>query len=236
MKFGITEAFPCNYLEHQSERLLICVEPSETLVDHYNILSQYGFRRSGEQIYRPHCLDCKACHSVRIPALLFRPSKSQKRVLSKNRDLNVIISKHNKADYYPLFERYINQLHSDGSMAPPSEQQYDSFIGSSWNQAIFLEAWHYDELEQQQRLIAVAVIDVLTTGLSALYTFFCPLQSKRSLGSYMIMQQIQLAKQQAKEFVYLGYQIDDCRKMNYKTKFHPYERFFDNKWHFYTNK
>ncbi|MBF7072581.1 arginyltransferase [Glaciecola sp. MH2013] len=224
MKFGITQAFDCSYLPDKKEQLLVCVEPKETLSDIFSQLTQSGFRRSGEQIYRPHCNNCSACQSIRVISRAFSPSKSQKRVLSKNRDIQIKISDHDNPDYYPLYERYINEVHNDGAMFPATYEQYTSFVNCEWNQPLFIEGYIKDEL------IGVAVTDVLDDGYSALYTFFNPELSARSLGTFFILQQIALCAQQDKAYLYLGYQIDDCRKMNYKKNFYPTERFIHDKW------
>ena len=115
-------------------------------------------------------------------------------------------------------------------MFPASPQQYNSFISCNWNQPLFIEFYLIDEL------IGVAITDELEQGLSALYTFFEPDLSNRSIGTLAILQQIEIARNMAKEFLYLGYQVDDCAKMNYKNRFFPHQRFFANKWHQYSKK
>jgi len=187
MKFGVTQRFDCNYLPSEKEQLLVCMAESVDLPKVYNQLMHAGFRRSGEQLYRPHCPDCQACNSVRVMATQFTPSKSQKRIINKNKDLSLILSDHEHDDYYPLYESYITQLHADGSMFPPSYEQYRNFIRCTWQHPSFLEA-------------------------------------------RTIMQQIERAKLLRLPYLYLGYQIDDCRKMNYKTQFLPFERHINNEW------
>lgn len=224
MKLGLTQTFPCSYLPDESEQLLVLVEHTpEPKV--YQYLMQLGFRRSGEQVYRPHCVSCSACQSIRIPIERFVPSKSQKRVLNKNRDIEVSRSFVSTNEQFKLYERYIEERHDDGSMYPPSKEQYQGFIGASWLNPCFIEA------RLDGELIAVAVTDVLPESLSALYTFFKPTLDGRSLGTYLILQQIEQAKLLKRAYVYLGYQIDACQKMNYKQKFLPHERFYQDKWH-----
>ncbi|WP_395342664.1 arginyltransferase [Ningiella sp. W23] len=225
MKFGITQRFSCNYIDNHEEQLLVCMsEPSE-LPKRYTQLLHAGFRRSGEQLYRPHCPNCNRCQSVRIIANEFKPSKSQKRILNKNKDLDVRFNSDERDDYYPLYERYIEYFHADGTMFPPSYQQYSNFIRCQWQQPSFLEA-----RDKSGELRAIAITDIVGDGLSALYTYYCPEDRKRSLGKFMIMQQIKHAIEKRLPFVYLGYQIDDCQKMNYKTAFLPYQRLIDKKW------
>ncbi|MGJ8680720.1 arginyltransferase [Paraglaciecola sp.] len=224
MKFGITQAFQCSYLSDQNEQLLVLMPETEPTAQHYDYLIAAGFRRSGLQIYRPHCQTCNACEAIRLPIHLFKRSKSQKRIWNKNKDITIKVSDKDKPEYYPLYESYINQRHADGSMFPASRPQYDGFIISPWDNALFIEFYVLDEL------IGVAVTDEMPHSLSALYTFFKPEEDKRSLGTYAILQQIELAKSLNKTYLYLGYQIDACAKMNYKQKFLPHERFFEEKW------
>lgn len=224
MKFGITQPFPCSYLQNNEEQLVVLVEEKQATTAQYETLIDLGFRRSGEQVYKPNCPNCTACHSIRLPVEQFKPSKSQKRVLSKNSDLELRYSDAPKEDYYHLYERYIKQRHADGSMYPPNKEQYDSFISVSWMSSLFIEFWLSNEL------IGVAVTDELQDSLSALYTFFEPKQAIRSIGTFSIMAQVAKAKDMGKRYLYLGYQVDNCNKMNYKQKFLPHERFLDNKW------
>ncbi|MCV2884267.1 arginyltransferase [Aestuariibacter sp. AA17] len=230
MRFGLTQEFDCSYLSDQREQLLVLVENEQAQAKHYDILIGAGFRRSGEQIYRPHCTACHACQSLRVLASSYSPSKSQKRITNKNSDITVVASLDEKPAYYTLYARYINTRHRDGSMYPASEHQYRSFISSQWCQTLFFEFYHHD------KLIGVAVTDLLANALSALYTFFDPDYTYRSVGKFAIIKQIEYARKKNIPYVYLGYQIDACEKMNYKREFYPHERFIDNKWHYFSKK
>lgn len=233
MKFGITQSFSCSYLPEQQEQLLVYAENNNSQQWHYSQLIQVGFRRSGEQIYRPHCPACKACKSVRIPVYEFTPSRSQKRLLKSNQNFSVRLVDKTRDDYYPLYERYITERHADGSMYPPSKTQFDNFVQSEWTTTHYLEAYH------GEKLIAVAVTDIIDanknmSALSALYTFFDPDYSPASLGTWMILMQIEQAKRLGHRYVYLGYYVDGCQKMSYKHKFLPFEQFSDNEWHLFS--
>jgi arginyl-tRNA--protein-N-Asp/Glu arginylyltransferase len=230
MKFGITAPFTCSYLPEQDEQLLIFISETQPTITEYDFLIGAGFRRSGTQVYRPHCGSCNACESIRLPVNLFTASKSQKRIMKRNKDLTTRISHNNKPEYYPLYESYINQRHADGSMYPATIEQYQGFVLSPWDNALFIEIYANDVL------IGVAVTDNLESSLSALYTFFKPEEQQRSLGIFAILQQIELTKSLNKPFLYLGYQIDTCQKMSYKQNFLPHERFFDDKWQLITKK
>jgi arginyl-tRNA--protein-N-Asp/Glu arginylyltransferase len=230
VKFGVTQSFTCSYLPDREEKLLVCMEPAEDLTEHYSSIIQAGFRRSGEQLYRPHCKSCSACESLRVLSTHFVLSKSQKRVLAKNKNIVVTVIEGERDDYYALYEKYIIGAHQDGSMFPPSYEQYRNFIHCYWQSPLFIEG------RIDGKLVGVAVTDKVKDGLSALYTFFDPDMSKYSLGTFFILQQIQICQQRQIPYLYLGYQIDQCNKMNYKNKFHPHQRYSDNKWVLHTHK
>lgn len=227
MKFGITQKFRCSYLPGEEEQLLVCMLPCSQLKESYSELVKVGFRRSGEQLYRPHCETCNACQSLRILCDEYALSRSQKRILNKNKDLDISVRFDEHHDYFALYERYINANHSDGSMYPADYEQYKNFIRCSWQTPIFIEA------RRNSELIAVAVTDKLFDGLSALYTFYAPEFAKHSLGTFMILQQIEITKRFQLPFLYLGYQIDECKKMNYKKQFTPHQRYISNRWVIY---
>ena len=223
-KLGITQSFQCNYLADQQERLLIAVDPILHDSEHYGWLMHQGFRRSGNDIYRPHCLSCHACQSIRVLINNFVASKSQKRLLKRGQHFSVKVSYTIKSNYYPLYEKYINEIHSDGSMFPASPAQFQSFTQNDITEQIYIEIWHDDEL------ISVAVTDNIPNALSAVYTFYHPDYRKYGLGVFSILKQIEISKQLEREFLYLGYQINDCEKMNYKNRYKPHQILIENQW------
>ncbi|GHE82569.1 arginyltransferase [Thalassotalea profundi] len=223
-ELGITQSFPCNYLPEQQERLLVATDPLLQNSEKYSWLMTQGFRRSGDQIYRPHCLSCQACMSLRVLVNDFVASKSQKRVLKKNKLLSTRLSNKLHDDYYPLFEQYINQLHNDGSMYPANYQQFKSFLSSDLTEQLFIEIYY------EEQLVAVAVTDVLLDSLSAVYTFYHPEFSSSSLGVFAILTQITISRELGKKYLYLGYQIKECKKMNYKDRYYPHQILQDNCW------
>jgi arginine-tRNA-protein transferase len=191
----------------------------------YAALSERGFRRSGDHLYRPHCQHCQACVAARIPAAQFRANRSQRRILQRNRDLQVqaalpIFSE----EYYRLYARYIDSRHADGDMYPPSPEQFHSFLVRN------LDFLRFYEFRLQGELLALAVTDVLPNGLSAVYTFFDPDQAARSLGRFAILWQIEECRRLGLEALYLGYWIKNCRKMNYKSEYRPLQLLIRQQW------
>lgn len=224
LKVGLTPPHDCSYLPEQQEQLLVLLDKNRLNAQDYEQLLSAGFRRSGSDIYRPHCQACTACQSLRVDVANFAPTRSQKRIARLNRDLAVTLSQANQPAYFDLYERYINQRHQDGAMYPASLSQYQNFLLSEWLAPTFMEFW----LEQQ--LIAVAVTDSLGQSMSALYTFFEPELAHRSLGTFAILSQLKLAKESQQQWLYLGYQVDECAKMNYKQHFRPHQRLVAGIW------
>jgi arginyl-tRNA--protein-N-Asp/Glu arginylyltransferase len=225
IKFFVTPLHKCSYLPRQ-DAVTLFADPKVS-VNHslYSELSELGFRRSGNYLYRPHCKHCCACIPVRVPVHKFVPSRKQKRVLKRNQDLDVRrVPAHFNPEHYQLYERYISAKHRDGDMFPPSADQFSSFLLSDWGNTFFYE------FRLQGELMAVAVCDEMQNGLSAVYTFYAPEAGERSLGVHAILWQIQESLVRGLPALYLGYWIKECQKMNYKTEYKPLEMFLNNQW------
>ena len=216
-----TGNFPCSYLPGRIARNCVIDPQFDMSSSVYSSLIKSGFRRSGTQVYRPQCQPCAECISSRIPVDTFKPSRSQKRTLKKNQDLVVRVNTARFKDIYsPLYDQYLlsrhGSIHSDG---------VEDFFESAWCNT------HYVEFYEKKLLIGVAVVDVLSDEISAVYTLFDPEKGgRRSLGTFAILWQIQYAQELGKTHVYPGYWIKDCGKMNYKSNFQPLEGYFDGRW------
>lgn len=228
LKFYATPPHACSYLPEQTA-VTAFVDPEARLTSGlYSALAVHGFRRSGEHIYRPHCGQCQACIPVRIPveAFLSQPlARRFRRVLKANEDLSVAARrKAFDTEHYALYARYIDERHADGDMYPPSEAQYRNFLLSSWADTEFVE------FRLGERLLAVAVTDVMHNGLSALYTFYDPAEEARGLGVNAVLWQLEECRRRGLPHLYLGYYIQDCRKMSYKHIYRPQELLVDGRW------
>ncbi len=215
----------CPYLENK-QSVSILVDPEHRVDGRlFSMLSRSGFRRSGEMLYAPKCPDCKACVSVRIPSAEFKPSRSQKRVWKKNTDLRVELQNVSfKAEHFEMYLKYQKQRHPDSSMCDEDPSKYTEFIDSEFSNSKFL-CFYLDDT-----IIGISVIDQFEGGISAVYTFFDPEQSNRSLGTYSILYLLKLAKFKDIPYVYLGYWIENSQKMNYKRNFKPLQGYMDRKW------
>lgn len=225
LKVYTTYPHSCSYLREQ-EATTLFVDPRQNMDKSlYSKLSVLGFRRSGNHVYRPHCSQCNACIPARIPVNQFKPSRGQRRVWQRNRDLIVVATADILDDEaFELYQRYICERHADGDMYPPDREQYQAFLNSVW------DCTRYYRFYDRGELIAIAVVDELEDGLSAIYTFFEPGAEKRSLGGYAIQWQAAKAAEMGLEYLYLGYWIRDCRKMAYKSEYRPLEIYMNSRW------
>lgn len=233
LQLYITAESPCSYFDDRMSSNLVPDPDIPLNMPVYNQLIQHGFRRSGAHSYRPHCQtsttrnlrDCNQCIACRIPVEAFSPSRSQQRCINKNKDLELSVIKAGfSTEHFQLYSDYLNSRHADGSMANPSEDDFQQFLYCNWSDTRFLE------FRLEGKLVAAAVTDFVSDGLSAVYSYFDPKMDKRSLGTYCILKQIEYAKHNTLSFVYLGYWIKNHPKMLYKTNFKPLELFLDNEW------
>lgn len=225
IKLYATAPHRCSYIPGNAATTLFVdpFYPMDTGV--YSYLSRLGFRRSGNHIYRPECPGCDACIPARIPVRRFEPDRSQRRTWEHNRDLEVRCLPGIQPDrHYALYERYITLRHQDGDMFPPDRDQFENFLGCEWS-----ETYSY-EFNLGDRPVAVAIVDRLNDGLSAIYTFFDPDEERRSLGTLAVLWQVQEARRMGLPWVYLGYWIPSCRKMSYKGRYQPLEILRDGSW------
>lgn len=220
-----TQSHACSYLPHEQAQTLF-IDPEFKVDRAYNTrLSEIGFRRSGSHIYRPNCKNCHQCLSCRVLVQCFEPGQSYRRILKRNADL-VVSPVYDISDdeYYLLYKHYITVRHADGDMYPATREQYGSFL---MNQC---EGTQYFAIRRRGQLLGLMVSDRLDNGMSAVYTFYDPLEEKRSLGSFAILWQILEAKRLGLSYLYLGYWIRDSRKMRYKTGYRPMEMLVRQRW------
>jgi arginine-tRNA-protein transferase len=220
-----TVEHPCGYWPERQARDLVLDPVDPMLPALYGPSLAMGFRRSGSHVYRPHCAGCQACTPVRIPVERFRASRSQKRCLNRNADLRVLARPAARSEEsFELYRRYVQLRHPGGGMDDPSHADFDGFLSCTWSPTMFLE------FRLGERLLGVAVTDVLPDSLSAVYTFYAPEEPERGLGTFAILTQIEHAKQLGLPYLYLGFWLDGHPKMDYKRKFRPLERLDGREW------
>ena len=225
LKLYTTSEHDCSYLPNKKAKTLF-VDPEFSIDNEFHTrLNEIGFRRSGAHLYRPHCENCEQCIPCRVLVNEFELNQRFRRVMKKNDDLIVTpVDNIASDDHFKLYEEYINTRHSDGDMFPPSLDQYQSFLLTKREDTIYLEVRYKDSL------IGVMICDRLLNALSAVFTFYDPKLEKRSLGTFAILWQIKVASRLKLSYLYLGYFIKDCKKMNYKSQFQPCELLYPGGW------
>lgn len=225
LRFFVTPTHQCNYFPERQAVTLVVDPETELNKSQYSELSQLGFRRSGKHVYRPHCPSCRDCIPIRIQASQFKTSRSQRRIWNKNKHTDFLSCPVEYRDeHFQLYRQYIHHRHPNGGMDNDDPEQYKRFIEAGWCQTYLYE------IRENHRLIGVAVTDQLENGLSAVYTFFDPLMPDRGLGTYAVLRQIEECRLQDLKWLYLGYWIPDSPKMQYKSRFRPFEYFDGQVW------
>ena len=234
--FYVTSPQPCPYIAGRLERKLFTHLTHDKPPAVIDSLLRGGFRRSQNIAYIPYCEGCSECVSVRVPVASFAPSRSQRRILRRNRDLVARrVEAVPTAEQYALFRRYIEARHFDGGMADMGALDYAMMIEDSIVDT-FLTEYRLSEGDldsgsaESGRLVAVCLCDRLGDGHSLVYSFFEPELKARSLGTYVVLEHIEYTRSLGLGFVYLGYWIRGSRKMRYKTRFLPQEHLREEGW------
>lgn len=226
-----TGGHACGYWPDRAARDLVLDPRDPRLGAIYPQALAWGFRRSGDLVYRPHCTHCRACVAVRIPVADFAPDRSQRRCLARNASVQArIVPAQRTPEHFALYQRYLEARHQDGGMDGHGPAEFDQFLLGSWPDTRFVELREPATADGPGHLLAVAVTDRVPGALSAVYTFFDPDQGARGLGTLAILRQIEWARRDGLEHLYLGYWIDGHGKMDYKRRFRPLEAFDGRRW------
>ena len=222
----MSSAHACPYLEDRCATNLLVDPDFDVTPALYDQLILQGFRRNGTLYYRPHCPGCQACRSVRIAVNHFSQTRSQRRTVNRNKDVTLTLHAADYCDeHFALYRRYQSARHRGDSMDDPDPEKYRQFLTRSDVDTFIIE------FRAGRRLIAASVTDHIANGLSAVYTFFEPNEVRRALGTYAILKQVDLARRIDYEWLYLGYWIETCDKMSYKSRFQPLEAFDNDSGH-----
>jgi arginine-tRNA-protein transferase len=222
-----TGSHACGYWPEREARDLVLDPHDPRLPALYAQALAWGFRRSGEILYRPACAGCRACVAVRVPVAEFRPDRSQRRCLARNADVHArIVAPARTAEALALYRRYLRWRHPGGGMDDHGAAEFEQYLVGRWHDGRFLELRE----DGSHRLLAVAVTDRAGDALSAVYTFYEPEAAARGLGTLAILRQIEWARREGLAHLYLGYWIAGHPKMDYKRRFQPLEGFDGRGW------
>ena len=228
LEFKMARPVECPYLDFKTEQRLAADITGRNKT--YNTLARAGFRRVENWVYKPVCRDCTACIPIRIPSGngvegQLNVSRNQRRVINRNKDLDrIILSNVSTYHHFDLFSRYLNSRHDDGQMVGMDFNSYTAMVTASPIETKLIEY----SLDGQ--VIGIIMIDMQDDGLSAVYSFFDPDASDRSLGTFMVLDCASLAYELKMDYVYLGYYVERSRKMRYKSRFTPSEYLINGTW------
>ena len=230
LHFYLTAPYPCSYLPGLQARSQVATPALLINAQVYSELVHHGFRRSGTYTYRPHCDNCRACMPLRVLASQFRPNRAQRRAWKRHAALEATLHPlQDKPEYYDLYQRYQRARHKDGGMDNDDRESYQNFMLQSHVDSLLVE-FREPSPDGQGELRMVSVIDLLSDGLSSVYTFYEPDLPHASLGVYNVLWQTELCRKLDLDFVYLGYWIRGSRKMTYKTQYQPAQGLLDGRW------
>jgi arginine-tRNA-protein transferase len=183
-----------------------------------------GYRRNGNCLYSMFCPDCSECLPIRLLPQHFKPNRNQRRVWRKNQDIKVgiaplTISRENLA----LLDKYLS-TRFPGSKGD-AKDYYSGFFITSITRCFEIR-YRLDE-----ELVGVAVIDCAADWLNAVYFYFAPELSRRSLGTLNILNLINFCHSHKINYLYLGYCLPSVAAMRYKANFLSHQILYDGNWH-----
>lgn len=229
-QFYVTAPTPCPYLPGRMERKIFTHLLGDSARVINDALTAAGFRRSQHIAYKPACDACRSCVSVRIPVFQFQPSRSEKRILKVNEDVERLARAPKASmEQFSLLRSYLDDRHPSGGMSEMTGLDYASMIEETPIATNVVE--YRARGAEEDTLIACALSDRLGDGVSMVYSFYAPEEDRRSLGTHMILDHIAYAQELGLPYLYLGYWVSGCRKMDYKRRFKPLEALGPQGWY-----
>ncbi len=228
----MTSPAPCPYLPGRTERKVFTELSGNHAAELNEALGRIGFRRSQGVAYRPSCTDCQACVSVRVVAQEFQANATQRKLLRRNQDLIVqACEPWTTEEQFALLRRYLTARHPGGGMAEMDEIDFADMVEQTPVTTYMIEYREPPVDGRPGKLVGVCLTDQQSDGLSMVYSFFDPASKHRpGLGTFIILDHIQRARNARLPFVYLGYWVKGSARMQYKVRFHPIERLGPSGW------
>lgn len=231
-RFFVTSPSPCPYLPGKSERKVFTELSGPHASELNDALGRIGFRRSQGVAYRPSCVDCQACVSVRVAAQRFEPNATQRKLMRRHADLEIAACRPWSTDeQFELLRRYLGARHPGGGMADMDELDYADMVEQTPVQTFVIEYREPSVDGTPGKLVGACLSDQQGDGLSMIYSFFdADSAERRGLGTFIILDHIRRAAEAGLPYVYLGYWIDGSDRMAYKANFRPIEKLTPAGW------
>ena len=224
LRFYLTAPSPCPYLTGRYERKVFAHLPLSDGAAVNDSLTQIGFRRSQNIAYRPACEACDACVSARLPVEPYVFSRSERKILNRSDGLRRhLVEAEATAEQFDLLRRYLNSRHGGGGMSDMTWPDYVAMVEDTAVRTHLVEYRLVTDDRGPGDLVACALVDLLSDGLSLVYSFYEPTLPRQSLGSFVILDHVVQAKLTGLPYVYLGYWVQNSPKMDYKARFRPLE-------------
>jgi arginine-tRNA-protein transferase len=217
---------PCPYLPDATMQLPLRMPTARLTPDLFDQLLDQGDRRSGPLLYRPSCPACNACEAIRVHVPTFAASRSQRRAAKRNDDVTVErVRPSVSAEHLRLYNRHSRERGLSLREQPATETDYRFFLVET-----SVDSWEVRYLVGG-RLIAVSILDFGERSVSSVYHYFDPDESRRSMGVFSVLREIELCRELGFEWYYLGLYVQACAHLNYKAEYFPHERRIDGVWH-----
>ena len=212
----------CPYLPDEQASLEIRLAVDVTSPEFGDMLAR-GWRRFGPSYFRPACTACSACVPTRIRVEAFHASKSQKRARQQSSGLirltGLPIFDDERLELYARWHRN-REAHRGWDAMPITADEYTlefAFPHPSVREVTFRDP------RQANRLVGVGIVDEVPNALSAVYFFWDPDHAPPSLGTAHVVRLVDDAQARGLAHVYLGYRVDGCPSLAYKSRFGPQE-------------
>ncbi|GGE81755.1 arginyltransferase [Sphingomonas prati] len=231
-RFFVTSPAPCPYIPGRIERKVFTELSGDHATELNDALGRIGFRRSQGVAYRPSCVECTACISVRVVAKEFRPNASQRKLIRRHADLDITACKPwTTEEQFALLRRYLAARHPGGGMAEMDELDFADMVEQTPVDTLVVEYREPAVDGRPGRLVGACLTDHQADGLSMVYSFFEPDESVRQgLGTFIILDHILRAARSDMDYVYLGYWVEQSPRMQYKTRYRPLEQLGPGGW------
>lgn len=220
----------CPYREGQIARLPLRMPMTAVRPEVFDLLLEEGDRRTGRMLYRTNCPACTSCHPLRVPVDRFEPTRSQRRVLKNNPDVELRVGKPALTrERLRMYNRHKMERGLSNSGLPLSPENYRAWLTDT---CVDTREFQY---YLGERLIGVTIVDLGLTAASSVYHYFDPDESRRSLGTYSVLRELEWCRQNGLTWYYMGFYVEDCSHLVYKANYYPHQRRANGRWTEYRN-